>query len=324
MQAFIVNRILQSLIVVLVMTLLVFAGLFVIGDPVQMLVSPDATDIEKEAVRQSLGLDQSFVVQYLSFMRDALHGDLGNSFLTGAPAMDLILKRMPATFELVICAMILATGIGLPLGILAGLRPEARSSKTIMAGSILGFSLPNFWVALVLIMIFAVGLGWVPASGRGETVQIGPIAVSFLTLDGLHHLILPALTLSLTKMALIIRVARAATREVAGQEYIKFARAKGLRKNRIVGVHLLKNIMVPLITVIGLEFGRTAAFAVVTETIFSWPGMGKLLIDSILTLDRPVVVAYLLLMVVFLVFLNLVVDLAYLWLDPAAREKGRD
>ena len=324
MQAFIVNRILQSLIVVLVMTLLVFAGLFVIGDPVQMLVSPDATDIEKEAVRRSLGLDQSFVVQYFSFMRDALHGDLGNSFLTGAPAMDLILKRMPATFELVIFAMILATGIGLPLGILAGLRPEARSSKTIMAGSILGFSLPNFWVALVLIMVFAVNLGWVPASGRGETVNIGPISLSFLTLDGLHHLILPAITLSLTKMALIIRVARAATREVAGQEYIKFARAKGLRPKRIVGVHLLKNIMVPLITVIGLEFGRTAAFAVVTETIFSWPGMGKLLIDSILTLDRPVVVAYLLLMVVFLVFLNLVVDLAYLWLDPAAREKGRD
>lgn len=324
MQAFIVNRILQSLVVVLVMTLLVFAGLFVIGDPVQMLVSPDATDIEKAAVRHSLGLDQSFVVQYLSFMRNALHGDLGNSFLTGAPAMDLIVKRMPATFELVICAMILATGIGLPLGILAGLRPEAPGSKAIMAGSILGFSLPNFWVALVLIMIFAVNLGWVPASGRGETVQIGPIALSVLTLDGLHHLILPALTLSLTKMALIIRVARAATREVAGHEYIRFARAKGLRKNRIVGVHLLKNIMVPLITVIGLEFGRTAAFAVVTETIFSWPGMGKLLIDSILTLDRPVVVAYLLMMVVLLVTLNLIVDLAYLWLDPTAREKARN
>jgi len=321
---FIINRLLQALVVILVMSVLVFVGLYLIGDPTSMLVSPEATEIERDAVRQSLGLDQSIWIQYLTFFEQAVRGNFGNSFLTGQPAMQLILQRMPATVELVVFAMTISVLVGVPLGIIAGLRPKAATSKAIMTGSILGFSLPNFWIGLMLIMMFAVYLGVLPASGRGETVQVGPIALSIFTIDGLQHLLLPALTLALSKAALVIRVTRAATREILPMDYIKFARAKGVRESRILRVHLLKNILIPIVTVAGLEFGQAIAFAVVTETVFSWPGMGKLLIDSIITLDRPVVVAYLVLMVFFLVMLNLVIDILYTTIDPSAREKVRD
>lgn len=324
MHVFIINRLLQALVVILVMSVLVFVGLYLIGDPTSMLVSPEATEIERDAVRQSLGLDQSIWIQYLTFFEQAVRGNFGNSFLTGQPAMQLILQRMPATVELVVFAMTISVLVGVPLGIIAGLRPKAATSKAIMTGSILGFSLPNFWIGLMLIMMFAVYLGVLPASGRGETVQVGPIALSIFTIDGLQHLLLPALTLALSKAALVIRVTRAATREILPMDYIKFARAKGVRESRILRVHLLKNILIPIVTVAGLEFGQAIAFAVVTETVFSWPGMGKLLIDSITTLDRPVVVAYLVLMVFFLVMLNLVIDILYTTIDPSAREKVRD
>lgn len=324
MHVFIINRLLQALVVILVMSVLVFVGLYLIGDPTSMLVSPEATEIERDAVRQSLGLDQSIWIQYLTFFEQAVRGNFGNSFLTGQPAMQLILQRMPATVELVVFAMTISVLVGVPLGIIAGLRPKAATSKAIMTGSILGFSLPNFWIGLMLIMMFAVYLGVLPASGRGETVQVGPIALSIFTIDGLQHLLLPALTLALSKAALVIRVTRAATREILPMDYIKFARAKGVRESRILRVHLLKNILIPIVTVAGLEFGQAIAFAVVTETVFSWPGMGKLLIDSIITLDRPVVVAYLVLMVFFLVMLNLVIDILYTTIDPSAREKVRD
>jgi len=209
-----------------------------------------------------------------------------------------------------------------PLGMYAGLRPQAPVSRAIMTGSVLGCSLPNFWVALMLSRVFAVQLGWLPASGRGDTGHIGPLHLAVLSRDGWAHLLLPALTIALAKGALLIRVTRAAMREALPQDYIKFARAKGLAWGRILRVHLLKNILIPIVTISGLEFGQVVAFAVVTESIFAWPGMGKLLIDSIVTLDRPVVVAYLILIVFFLVLLNLVVDILYSVLDPRVRLTG--
>ena len=323
MLATIVRRLLQTTVVMLVMSAWVFAGIYMVGDPVSMLASPEATEAQRAAISASLGLDQPLWRQYLIFMSQAVRGDFGNSFLTGEPAMHLILERMPATVELACVAMLLSVLIGVPLGILAGLKPAAVGSRAIMTGSVLGFSLPNFWVGLMLIMVFAVMLGWVPAGGRGDTVSIGSLQLSVLTFDGWLSLALPAATIAFAKCAMIIRVTRAATREALPMDYIKFARAKGLSEKRVLGVHLLKNILIPVVTVAGLEFGQVMAFAVVTETVFSWPGMGKLLIDSIINLDRPVVVAYLLLIVFFLVMLNLVVDIIYTVLDPRVRLDSR-
>ena len=319
MSTYIIRRLLQSLLVMVVMSALVFLGLYVIGDPVSMMASAEATELERDAIRASFGLDKPLLQQYGIFMAHAVQLDFGKSFLAGQPAMGLILERMPATLELATVAMLMSVLIGVPLGIWAGLKPQAISTRGIMTGSILGFSLPNFWVGLMRIMVFAVYLGWLPASGRGATVQVGPVALSVLTLDGWSRLLLPATTIALAKTALIIRVTRAATREALPMDYIKFARAKGLAWSRILRVHLLKNIMIPIVTVSGLEFGQVVAFAVVTETIFAWPGMGKLLLDSIITLDRPVVVAYLILIVFFLVMLNLAVDILYSVLDPRVR-----
>ncbi len=319
MSVFIIRRLLQSAVVVLVMSLLVFVGVNVVGDPVHMLVNPEADQAEIERVIKSFGLDRPTYEQYWLFLVNAAHGDLGRSFIFGEPALKLIVQRMPATLELAFAALIMAIVVGIPLGVYAGLKPSSLMSKTIMAGSILGFSLPTFWVGLMMIMVFAVMLGWLPSTGRGETVALGGIELSFLTWDGLRHLLLPALNLSLFKMSLVIRLARAGTREVILQDYIKFARAKGLSNRRVVLVHLLKNIMIPVVTVIGLELGALIAFSVVTETVFAWPGMGKLVIDSILALDRPVIVAYLMITVLMFVIINLVVDMLYSVLDPRVR-----
>lgn len=323
MLAAIIRRLLQTLLVLVVMSALVFAGIYIVGDPVAMLASPDATEAQRAAIRVALGLDLPLWRQYLVFVGQAVRGDFGNSFLTGEPAMRLILQRMPATLELASVAMLLSVLIGVPLGIIAGLRPKALKSRAIMTGSVLGFSLPNFWVGMMLIMVFAVMLGWLPAGGRGAVVRLGPISLSVLTLSGWASLLLPATTIALAKCAIVIRVTRAATREVLPTDYIKFARAKGLAESRVLGVHLLKNILIPVITVAGLEYGQVIAFAVVTETVFSWPGMGKLLIDSIVNLDRPVVVAYLMLMVFLLAMLNLVVDILYTVLDPRVRLENK-
>lgn len=318
----ILRRLLQTFVVVLVMSGLVFAGLYVIGDPVLMLASPEATEAERDQIRQTLGLNLPLWQQYAIFLSKAAHLDFGNSFLTGESALRLILERMPATLELATFAMFLSLVIGVPLGIYAGLKPRGAGARSIMAGSVLGFSLPNFWVGLMLIMLFAVMLGWLPAGGRGPVEQYGPIELSVFNWEGLKNLLLPAVTIATAKCALIIRVTRAATRECLPQDYIKFARAKGLRARRVLGVHLMKNILIPIVTIGGLEYGQVFAFAVVTETVFSWPGMGKLLIDSIITLDRPVVVAYLMLTVVFLALLNLAVDIGYTILDPRVRLGG--
>jgi len=320
--ATIIRRILQTGVIVLVMSALVFAALYMIGDPVLMMASPEATDLEREAIRRNLGLDRPLWEQYGIFLAKAVQLDFGNSFLTGESAMRLILERMPATLELATLAMFISMVVGVPLGVYAGLRPDSLPARAIMSGSVLGFSLPNFWVGLMLIMLFAVMLGWVPAGGRGPVEQFGPVALSLFNWEGLKNLILPAMTIAVAKCALIIRVTRAATRECLPQDYIRFARAKGLRERRVLGVHLLKNIMIPIVTIGGLEYGQVFAFAVVTETVFSWPGMGKLLIDSIVNLDRPVVVAYLMLTVVFLAMLNLVVDIGYTLLDPRVRLGG--
>ncbi len=319
MLAFVIRRLLQALLVMAVMSGLVFVGLYVVGDPVSMMASPDATELDRDAIRVNFGLDKPLWVQYGVFMAHAAQLDFGKSFLTGQSAMGLILERMPATLELAVISMSLAALLGVPLGIWAGLKPQALSTRGIMTGSVLGFSLPSFWVGLMLIMVFAVYLGWLPSGGRGQTVWLGRLDLSLLTMDGLQHLILPACTIAMAKGALIIRVTRAATREALPMDYIKFARAKGLAWSRILRVHLLKNIMIPIVTVLGLEFGQVVAFAVVTETIFAWPGMGKLLLDSIITLDRPVVVAYLILIVFFLVMLNLATDILYSVLDPRVR-----
>ena len=307
------------MVVVAVMSLLVFIGVHIVGDPVDMLINPESDQAEIERVIRALGLDRPWYEQYWYFISNAAQGDLGKSFIFGEPALKLIIQRMPATLELAFAALFLAVLFGIPLGIYAGLKPDSPVSKTIMAGSILGFSLPTFWVGLMFIMLFAVMLGWLPSGGRAETTSLLGVQVSFLSWDGLKHLFLPALNLSLFKMSLTIRLARAGTREVIHQDYIKFARAKGLSSRRVVLVHLLKNILIPVVTVLGLELGGLIAFSVVTETVFAWPGMGKLVIEAIQNLDRPIIVAYLMITVLMFVIINLIVDVLYSVLDPRVR-----
>ncbi len=323
MTAFLLRRLIQAAAVVLVMSLLVFLGVFAVGDPIEILISPEADQFERERAIRALGLDLPLWQQYLVFLGNALRGDLGRSFVFNEPALRLILDRMPATLELAIGATLAALIIGLPLGLYAGLKPNSPVSKGIMATSILGFSLPTFWVGLMLIMVFAVQLGWLPSTGRGETVTILGMRWSFLTRDGIAHLIMPALNLALFKISLVIRLTRAGVRETMLMDYVKFARAKGLSPARVTFVHVFKNILIPVVTVVGLEFGGTIAFSVVTESVFAWPGMGKLIIDSINVLDRPVMVAYLMMIVLLFITINLVVDITYSLLDPRVRLEGK-
>ncbi|MBC7803237.1 MAG: ABC transporter permease [Candidatus Parcubacteria bacterium] len=319
MTVYVLRRLAQTLLVLFVTSGLVFGGLYLVGDPVEILVNPQADQEERERSAKALGLDKPVLEQYGLFLKGMVAGDLGRSFVFGRPALEVILERMPATLELAFLAMVMSVGLGIPLGLFAGLYPDRLASKAIMAGSILGFSLPTFWVGLLLIMVFAVQLGWLPSTGRGPTTDILGIQVSILSLEGLRYAFLPALNLALFKLSLIIRLTRAQVREQALLDYIRFARAKGLPRARVIGVHLLKNILIPLVTVIGLELGSVIAFAIVTESIFAWPGMGKLVIDSIFQLDRPVVVAYLLVVVFMFIMINLAVDLVYSALDPRVR-----
>jgi peptide/nickel transport system permease protein len=324
MLAFLFRRFGQSLLVIAVMATLVFVGVYALGNPIDILISPEADEIEREQAITRLGLDQPMWVQFWLFVKSALAGDLGKSFVHGVPAVDLILSRMPATMELAFVALLLSVGIGIPLGLIAGLTPNSALGRTIMTGSIFGFSLPNFWLGLMLILAFSVELKWLPAGGRGETRELFGLQWSMFTIDGLRHLILPALTLAIYKASLVVRLAYAGTREALLQDFVRFARAKGLTQKRIVGVHVLKVILIPVVTVIGLELGSMIAFAVVTETVFAWPGMGKLLIESIYRLDRPVIVAYLIVVVVMFVAINFVVDLIYTALDPRVRLTAKE
>lgn len=324
MVTWLLRRLLQALLVVLAMTIIVFVGVNVIGDPVEILISPDADQAERVRAIAALGLDKPLWQQYLHFLAGLLHGDLGRSFVFNEPALQLIGSRMPATMELAVTAVLLSVLLGIPLGLYAGLRPNSFTGRSIMAGSILGFSLPTFWVGLMMIMVFAVQLGWLPSTGRGQTAELFGVQWSFLTWDGLKHMLMPATNLAIGNIALILRLTRSGVRENLTMDYVKFARAKGLSPTRVVFVHVLKNILIPIVTVIGLEFGSVIAFAVVTESVFAWPGMGKLIIDSINVLDRPVIVAYLMMIVFLFVFINLVVDLLYTVLDPRVRLENRE
>ncbi len=319
MFAYTLRRLTQSGFVLLVMAMLVFLGVYAIGNPIELLINPQADELERMRATVALGLDKPLYIQFLAFLRGALTGDLGRSFVYGVPALELILTKMPATIELALVAMVMSVSLGIPLGLIAGLKPDGLIGRSIMAGSIVGFSLPTFWVGLVLIMLFSVSLGWLPSGGRGETMSLFGVPVSCLTWDGVTHLFMPALNLALFKLSLLIRLTRAQTREALLQDYVKFARAKGLSQSRVIGVHVLKNIMIPIVTVIGLEFGSVIAFAIVTESIFAWPGTGKLLIDSINQLDRPVIVAYLMVIVLLFIVINFVVDILYSLLDPRVR-----
>jgi peptide/nickel transport system permease protein len=312
----------QSVFVMIAMMIVVFFGVYMIGNPVDILISPDATPLEIEETMARFGFDQPVHIQFFTFVGNALQGDLGRSFVHGEPAVQLILSYMPATLELALLGLVFSVLIGVPLGVYAGYKADRWQGRAIMTGSIFGFSLPNFWVGMLLILIFAVELQWLPSTGRGDTVEVLGLRLSIFTLDGLQHMILPALTLALYKASLVTRLARAGTQEALVQDYVKFARAKGLSETRILFVHVLKNIMIPIITVLGLELGSMIAFAVVTETVFAWPGMGKLLIDSILTLDRPVIVSYLMLTVIIFIVINFAVDVIYTLLDPRVRVRG--
>ena len=322
MLGYIIQRLIQSGFVMLAMSALVFLGVYAIGNPIDVLISPDATQDIREATIRHYGLDQPLWRQYLAFLGRLLQGDLGRSFVLNIPVLQLVLSRLPATLELALASVLIGAFIGIPLGIYAGYRPESTVSKAIMAASVLGFSVPTFWVGLILILTFAVNLDWLPAGDRGPTVEVFGIGWSFLTWDGLRFLALPALNLSLFKLALLIRLSRAGTREIMLSDTVKFALAAGLSDFTILRRHVLRLISIPLVTVFGLEFGSTLAFAVVTETIFSWPGVGKLIIDSITSLDRPVMVGYLVLVAFLFVTINLVVDLTYAVLDPRLR-RGR-
>ncbi|WEX11010.1 ABC transporter permease [Chelativorans sp. AA-79] len=319
MTLFITQRMLQSIAVLLAVSVAVFLAVYAVGNPVDLLISPEATQLEREQMIARLGLDRPIWAQYLTFLGNALNGDLGTSFVHGQPALSLILSRMPATFELVVCALALASIVGIPIGLWVGLNDGSIASRMVMTGSILGYSIPSFWKGMVLILLLAVWLNWLPASGRGETVEVLGVPFSFLTLDGLRHMAMPVVNLAIPNIALLIRLTAAGASEAVHQDYVKFARAKGVRRQTIVRRHILRNILIPIVTVLGVEFGSLIAFSTITETVFAWPGMGKLLITSIYQLDRPVVVAYVMVVTFIFVTVNLLVDFAYAVLDPRVK-----
>lgn len=316
MALFILRRLLQSLFVLLAVSLVVFFAVYAVGDPIELLVSPQSTVAERQLLITRLGLDMPIWQQYLSFLARAVHGDLGDSFVHGMPAIELILQRAPATLELVIVAITLTCILGIPLGLLAGLHHDNPFGRGILNSSVLGFSLPNFWQGMVLILFFAVWLGWLPASGRGPTIEVLGMRLSLFSEAGWRHIMMPAINLALANIALVLRLTASGVIEARSQEYVKFARAKGVRPGRIVRRHILRNILIPVVTVVGMEFGSLIAYSTITETVFAWPGMGKLLIDSVYELDRPVVVAYVMLVTLLFVLINLVVDILYAVLDP--------
>jgi peptide/nickel transport system permease protein len=317
MFVYLINRLAHALIVILAVSLCVFFVMYKAGDPVELLLPPDATQQQVEALRTHLGLDQPFWVQYGKFLKNALHGDVGKSFIYGQSAMLVVMERLPATLELATAAMILAVFLGIPLGVVASLNPNSTTSRSIMFFSLAGISVPTFWMGMVLVLGFSVTWGVLPSSGRAEVGIFG----SFVSLDGLRHLLLPAVTLCLFQLALILRLTKSGMMEVLLQDYIKLARAKGLPERIVVLLHALKNTLIPVVTIIGIQFGELIAFTIVTETIFAWPGTGKLIIDSIQNLDRPVVVAYLMVVAIIFVLINLFVDVIYTFIDPRVRVK---
>lgn len=322
MFGFIISRLLQAIVVVFAMSIIVFVGVYAIGNPIDVMIDPAATAEIRENLIRQYGLDQPLWRQYLTFVGNVAQGDLGRSMVYNTSVTGLVFSRLPATLELVLVAIGLATLIGVPAGLYAGYRPNSFGAKAIMALSILGFSVPTFWIGMLLIMAFAVHLGWLPSGGRGNEGTFLGISTSLATANGWSHVVLPAINLSLFKMGLMIRLTRAGMVEAMQTDYVKFARAQGLPDRQIVFQHVLRNISIPVVTVFGLELGSTLAFAVVTESVFNWPGVGKLIIDSILQLDRPVMVTYLILVVILFVIINFTVDIVYARLDPRVRLGG--
>lgn len=319
MLSFVLRRLGQSAVLVLIMSVLVFVGMYVISDPVAVLAGDDFTPEDMEVLARELGVDRPLIVQYVTFLGNMIQGDFGTSFVYNKPVLPLIIERLPATLEVAFLAIGLGLVLGVPMGIYSGLNRKKASTKTISFMTTVGYSIPNFWQALLLIMVFAVWLKVLPASGRGETTELFGIGFSFLNLDGLSHMILPAANLAIYKICLQTRLARSGTQEVMFQDYMTYARAKGIPRPRLFRRHLMRNILIPIVTITGLELGGLIAFSTVTETVFNWPGIGKLLLDSIHSADRPVVVAYLILIVMMFVVINFLVDVAYALLDPRIR-----
>jgi peptide/nickel transport system permease protein len=302
--------------VLAVVSLIVFLVMSFTGDPVLMMVPPDASDLEIEEARRALGLDKPLWVQYFVFAKNLIQGDMGRSYIFRQPVGKLITERMPATFEMVGCAILLSLLLAVPSGVYAAAKPKSFLSRLIMGGSLFGISLPSFWVGILLIFFFAVELGVMPSSGRGATRLLFGVPWSFLTWDGLRHLILPSVTLALSTLAVLLRLIRAQMREVLRQDFVRFARAKGVSPRQLLFSHALKNALIPVVTFFGLQVGNLIAFATVTETIFAWPGMGKLLVDSINASDRPVIVAYLMIVSALFVGINFTIDVVYTLIDP--------
>ncbi|MBW7056096.1 ABC transporter permease [Paracoccus bogoriensis] len=323
MAAYLVRRLGQAVFVLLLVSFLVFMGVYAIGDPVQMLVPPDATAAEVERARVALGLDRPILVQYWLYLRGLFQGDLGTSFVYNQPTIDLVLQRLPATVELGLAAFVMSLIIGLPLGLIAGYRAGSVADDGIVNGSIFAYSLPNFWQGLLLILLFAVQLRWFPSGGRGETGTFLGIETSLVTASGWSHIFLPALNLALFNAAMVIRLTRAQVQAAMNSEYVRYARAKGVPEGRILMRHAFRNVLIPLVTVLGLELGNLLAYGIITETVFNWPGMGQLLINSINVVDRPVIVGYLLIVVAMFVVINLLVDITYTLLDPRIRLGGK-
>jgi peptide/nickel transport system permease protein len=319
MLVFILRRLLQALVVMLTVAFLAFMLFQYVGDPVSSLLGQDATQEQRDQLRRDLGLDQPFPVQFAAFVGNAVQGEFGISLRQGQRVSTLIASRLPATLELSVVAAVLALAIGIPLGVYAALRRGRFGAQVVMMVSLLGVSLPTFLIGILLILVFSVFLGWLPSFGRGDTVQVGGWDTGLLTLDGLQHLVLPALTLAVFQLALIMRLVRAEMLEVLRTDYIKFARARGLHDRAVHFGHALKNTLVPVITITGLQLGGLIAFAIVTETVFQWPGMGLLFIQAVQFADIPVMAAYLCLIALIFVVINLAVDLLYFAVDPRLR-----
>jgi peptide/nickel transport system permease protein len=316
-------KLVQTVLVVLAVSLVVFVMNYFGGDPVYMMLPPQATAADIAAMRRSMGLDQPLVVQYGLYMLNLARGQLGSSWTQARPVLGLILERLPATLEVAGCGMLLALAIGIPSGLVAATAPRSWFAKATGIVSILGISIPPFWLGISLILTFAVDLGWLPSSGRGTTVSLLGIPVSFLTLDGLKHLVLPSLTSALFNTCLTMRLQYAATREELTAEYVRYALARGVSGRRIVAVHAFPNTLIPMITFSAMVFAQSIAFSVVTETIFAWPGVGKLLIDAIGLNDRPLITGYLIFIAVLFSVINLSADLTYAVIDPRVRLGAR-
>ena len=319
MLAFILRRLFQAMIVMLTVAFIAFMLFQFVGDPVTNLMGQDATAEQRAQLRADLGLDKPFIVQFGHFIANAVQGEFGMSLRQGRKVSALIAERFPATLELAAVAAALGLLLGVPLGVYAALRRGTVSSQLVMTGSLLGVSLPNFLIGILLILVFAVLLKWLPSFGRGEVLAIGPFTSGLLTVDGIKHLLLPAITLALFPMALVLRLVRSEMLEVLRTDYIKFARARGLPNRLVYFGHALKNTLVPVITIAGLQLGGIIAFAIVTETVFQWPGMGFLFIQAVQFADIPVMAAYLCLIALVFVVINLVVDLLYFAVDPRLR-----